>query len=76
MMNQFVEGLQRVTALKCLQVMLQKDFLELLNSSIEDGNTDLVGLDVGDEFFLEVGVASLEGLLDDVMLVRLHFLIY
>ena len=74
MMNELIESFQSISALTSLKVLLEEDLFELLDCSIEDGNSDLITLDSTRELLLEIWVSSFKGFLNDVVFVGLHYL--
>lgn len=75
MMNQLIKGFQGISAFERFQIGLKKNFLELLNRSIEDSDSDLIGNDLFGEFVLEIRMSLLKGFCNNVVLVRLHLFI-
>jgi len=60
MVDKLIQSFQSITAFRSVEVLLEEDLLELLDGSVEDGDSDLIGLDFRGEFFLEVWVPCLQ----------------
>jgi len=70
--DKFIQSFQSISLLASLEVLLQKHLFELLDGPIKDSDSDLVVFDIRIEVLLEVWMSLLEGLLNDIVLVRLH----
>jgi len=60
MVDKLIQSFQSIAAFRSVEVLLEEDLLELLDGSVEDGDSDLISLDLRREFFLEVWVPCLQ----------------
>ena len=72
MVHLLVERLEGVPEPVRLQLLVQEYVLELGDHAIEDVRRDLCRVNLRSELILDVRVAHLKRLVDDVMFVRLH----
>ena len=75
MVNEFVQGLERIANELGVLVLEREDLTEFVDHTIEDGNRDLGGVHVRTEGILQVGMPHLQTFMHNVMLVWLHFYI-